>query len=786
MQLEKILLVVLLCCGSFLSGAQKLGSIRGTLKSKSGEGIPSLTVRLQATTLGAASDMAGGFHIKNVAPGTYTLLVTGIGYKPVQRPVTVAAGQETTVALTVLETAVDMAGVTVLGRTEVHEANRQAYNVTAIDATKLYNSTLDIAGALDRVAGVRVRESGGVGSNFNLSLNGFSGNRVRYFIDGIPMEGFGTSFQINNIPINTAERIEVYKGVVPIWLGSDALGGAINIITGDRFRNYVDASYSYGSFNTHRTTLNTAATTKSGLTAQVSAFQNYSDNSYQVKVDAADINTGAYSPGALVRRFHDTYHNETLVGNVGVVGKRYADKLLLGLTVGQNYKELQTGARMVAVFGGRHTRGTTLMPTLKYKKEELIKGLDVTLNANYNFGSEQLIDTVNGRYDWYGNLKRIGTSGEYRRSLYKYKNNNGLATGMLNYRLGEHQALALSNVFNTFDRKGADAFDRTLESRPQKTQKNVLGLGYTYNVKDVWSASLFGKFVTQGTFSSATAGKATTTKVGYGVAGTYFLTPALQVKASYELANRMPEATEMFGDPNSNLEGNPRLKPEESNNVNLGVAYSFPLTENDKISLNTNALYRYAKNFIYNRPNQNQGLLTPDNRDGVRVFGTDGEIRYSHKNTISAGANLTYQFLQNMQKYDAENPTSTGVSAVYLDQMPNIPYLFGNADASVVLPNVGGEGNRLSFGYNMLYVYKFWLYWPSLGSRSADDGKYNVPAQLSHDLNVVYSLQNGRYNIGLEARNVTNAFLYDNFSLQKPGRAFYVNLRYFINKTSNQ
>ncbi|WP_449440631.1 TonB-dependent receptor [Pedobacter steynii] len=118
----------------------------------------------------------------------------------------------------------EMETVNVVGRTKAQEVNRQAFNVTAIDAKKLYNTTLDISGALDRVAGVRVRETGGVGSSFNLSINGFSGSHIRYFIDGIPMDNFGSSFQINNIPINIADRVEVYKGVVPMWLGSDALG----------------------------------------------------------------------------------------------------------------------------------------------------------------------------------------------------------------------------------------------------------------------------------------------------------------------------------------------------------------------------------------------------------------------------------------------------------------------------------------------------------------------------------------------------------------------------------
>jgi len=776
MRIEKTLLILLLCTCQLLVHAQHAGKIRGTLTGKAGEPAVALTVRLQHTTLGAVSDNSGTFTMQDVPPGQHTLVITGIGYKLLERPVTVVAGRETTVACTVEETAVGMGEVTVVGRSAVQEANRQAFNVTAIDAKALYNTTLDLAGALDRVAGVRVRESGGVGSNFNLSLNGFSGNHVRYFIDGIPMEGFGTSFQINNIPINAAERIEVYKGVVPIWLGSDALGGAINIITGNRQRNYVDASYSYGSFNTHRSVINAAVTAKSGLTAQISAFQNYSDNNYNVTVDAADINTGRYAPGVRVPRFHDTYHNETLIANVGVVGKRYADKLLLGVTVGQNYKEIQTGARMVSVFGGWHRRGTILMPSLKYKKDDLIKGLDVTLNANYNLGTEQNIDTMNVRYDWFGNSKPNGSNGERARSLYKYKNNNGLATGMVNYRLAEHQALALSDVFNTFDRKGADELNPNVVDQPKKTQKNVLGLGYTYSVDDKWSTSLFGKHVMQRNVVSSENATASATKLGYGVAATYFVLPALQLKASYELANRMPEAQEIFGDV-ENQEGNPNLRPERSNNVNVGASYHFALNEDDRFLVNANAVYRNSDNFIYNRLNNNQSKLVADNRDGVRTLGVDGEIRYSHKSRFSAGATMTYQYLQNQQQYE---PGYTGISPLYLDQMPNIPYLFGNADASWQLPNVGGAGNNLSLGYNLLYVHEFYLYWPSRGGE-----KLTVPQQFSHDVNVVYSLKNGRYNIGLEARNLANALLYDNFSLQKPGRAFYVNLRYFFSKPNN-
>ncbi|MES2063661.1 MAG: TonB-dependent receptor [Bacteroidota bacterium] len=776
MQFTKNLLLALLCACSFHTYAQKpTSSLKGFIKNNSDEPLPGATIKLQSISLGAISDESGYFQLRNLKPGHYAVNISAIGYKSQVKQVDLRNGQELTLKVTLDDNQIDMQTVTVTGRSAVKESNRQAFNVTAIDAKKLYNTTLNLADALDRVAGVRVRESGGVGSNFNLSLNGFSGNHVRFFIDGVPMDNFGTSFQINNIPINIAERVEVYKGVVPVWLGSDALGGAINIITGDRYRNYIDVSYSYGSFNTHRSVINAAATSKSGLTFQLNAFQNYSDNDYKVKVDAADINTGAYAPGAIVRRFHDKYHNETLIANVGVVDKSYADKLLFGITLGQNYKEIQTGARMVSVFGGWNRRGNIVMPSLKYKKVNLIKGLDVTLNANYNFGTEQNIDTMNVRYDWFGNSKPNGSNGERTRSLYKYKNNNGIATTMFNYRLGDHQSIALSDVFTTFNRKGSDALnpDVTDNELPKKTQKNVLGLGYTYDVKDKWSASVFGKDVYQHNVIGNAAGSASTTKLGYGVAATYFLTQNLQIKSSYELTNRMPEAEEIFGDV-ENQEGNPNLKPEQSNNVNLGLSYTFNLNANNRFLLNANAIYRHSTNFIYNRLNNNQSKLVADNRDGVKTVGGDAEIRYSYKNWLSVGTTATYQHLQNLQKYE---PGYTGVSPLYKDQMPNIPYLFGNSDVSVSLRDIGKRGNNLNIGYNLLYVHAFYLYWPSRG-----DNKLDIPQQISHDVNVVYSINNGRYNIGVEARNLTNAYLYDNFSLQKPGRAFYLNLRYFINK----
>ncbi|RZK27161.1 MAG: hypothetical protein EOO63_13915, partial [Hymenobacter sp.] len=63
MRLVKSLLLLLLGVWSVAASAQTLGSIRGTLKAKSGEPGIALTVRLQDTQLGATTDTDGLFVI---------------------------------------------------------------------------------------------------------------------------------------------------------------------------------------------------------------------------------------------------------------------------------------------------------------------------------------------------------------------------------------------------------------------------------------------------------------------------------------------------------------------------------------------------------------------------------------------------------------------------------------------------------------------------------------------------------------------------------------------------
>ena len=129
----------------------------------------------------------------------------------------------------------------------------------------------------------------------------------------------------------------------------------------------LDASYSYGSFNTHKSYVNFSHTLRNGLAYEINAFQNYSDNNYWIDNYITEFGDDGISENTdrskiyHVRRFNDRFHNEAVIGKFGVTGKSWADRLMLGFNYSHFYKEIQTGVYQYIVFGQKHRKGHSLV-----------------------------------------------------------------------------------------------------------------------------------------------------------------------------------------------------------------------------------------------------------------------------------------------------------------------------------------------------------------------------------------------------------------------------------------
>ncbi len=679
-------------------------------------------------------------------------------------------------------------GEVVVRGNQVQRVNSSAYNVMAVDTRSLRNTNLDLAHVLDRVSGVKVREDGGLGSAANINLNGFTGKHVKLFIDGVPMEGASSSFGINNIPASFASRIEVYKGVVPVDFGGDALGGAINIVSDHSPHTYMDVSYSYGSFNTHRSNLALGWTGKQGLTLRLNAYQNYSDNDYKVKTQWTDLQTNAVSQEeGWFRRFHDRYHNEAVIFQIGLVEKKWADKLMLGFNYTHEYAQIQNANLMKIVFGGKYRTAQGVTPSLLYEKRNLgVQGLNLRLSARYDIVKTNNVDTLSRTYSWTGEYKANSYQGEGVPTLAEFKGYTFAGVANMTYHIGEQHFFTLNDTYTHYRRRTTNSAANNVQQTASTfmrrvNSKNVLGLSYKFIPKDFWNIVAFLKYYNsqvQGPVNVASSGRADYEEqergndaLGWGAAGTYFLlNKDLQIKLSYERTYRMPTDRELFGDGDYE-DGNATLRPEKSDNININFGYQHTFNDVHTLSIDAGFNNRNVRDYIIRTIGQ-KGVAVSTNHGKVLGLGVDLGLHYYFKDVASIGGNFSIQNTRNKERFN-----SLGAESVtYNNRVPNLPYSFGGADANYTFKNVLGKGNKLTIGWAMHYVHKFFRSW------SGEGAKLYVPNQLSHDANLVYAIQNGRYNVSVEANNFTDALLYDNYSLQKPGRNFSVKFRYVFYK----
>lgn len=788
-------LVSLLICLTGISPAhaQRHGDhhgrilISGRVVSSDNEIIDFATIHLKGTSFGAQTDGKGRYRF-SAPEGEYTLVVTAMGYKGVQRKITLNRHERHTLDFTLRPDTKELNAVTVTA-TGISRVQRSAYNAIAIDTRDMQNTTKNLSDALATAPGVKLRESGGVGSDMQLMLDGFSGKHVKVFIDGVPQEGVGSSFGLNNIPVSFAKRIEIYKGVVPVGFGTDALGGIINIVTEKQPRRwFLDASYSYGSFNTHKSFVHFGQALKNGFTYEVNAFQNYSDNDYHVDAPIKNFETGSFNEAekVRVRRFHDNYHNEAVVAKAGITGKPWADRLMVGFTYSHMYKEIQTGVRQKTVFGEKHRHGHSLMPSLEYSKRNLLtKGLNVVLTANYNRNATTNVDTARYQYNWLGERQELNSPGEQSYQRTRSDNDNWNGTLTANYHIGQAHAFTFNHVFNAFRRENTSllAAKEQTDAIAKETRKNITGLSYRLMPSEHWNVSAFGKYYRQyvagpmATTSTGSNYERTSRHVdswGYGAAGTYFILPELQVKLSYEKAYRLPTIEEMFGD--EDLEsGDIGIRPENSNNLNLNLSYSAKLDDHS-VYAEGSLIYRDTRDYIQRNVQDLSGgreNATYTNYGRVLTKGYNLSVRYAFKHLLSVGGNLTQMDVRDNEKYQIGSTGHAVENLGYKARISNVPYRFADYDVTFYWHKLGGKDNLLTLTYDSQYTHRF-SYYPEIFGSTND---FYVPNQFAHNLLVSYSLKGGRYNFSFECRNLTDEKLYDNFSLQKAGRAFYGKIR---------
>ena len=619
-----------------------------------------------------------------------------------------------------------------------------------------------------------MRRTGGLGSGASLSLAGLSGEQIRFFLDGLPLELAGFPFGIANVPVNLVDRIEVYSGVVPVRFGADALGGAVNLVTGDDTRGaHGAASYEIGSFDTDRLTLSARYLATNGLYTRLDGFLDHARNDYAVDVRESD-SKGQLSD-ARVHRFHDGYTAGGGSAELGVVDRPWARRLALrGFASGYD-KQYQNDPTMQRVYGAVGYDERSAGATARYAQGLGAVALDAV--AGYVFRRGRFLDVSPCVYNWFGQCIAMTQPGEIGNKPVDERTWDHTAFARLAARwtLDPHHALRLAIAPTYTTRSGDDreivtgrdplSADRTLATVVSglEYQVDLLG-GRLENVAFVkhYAQRLASEDPQPG--GAFVRRDRQRQHVGLGDALRLRIGDALYAKASYEWATRLPSAAEVFGD-NAFINPNLLLDPEVSHNGNLGLALDGLATRAGTLSAAATGFVRLADQLI--EPFSVTSDETYQNVAAARALGVEASATWSSpRDLVIVDGTALYQSFR--------NDSSAGPYGAFDgERIPNRPYLAASGGARLQLRDQIVTGDEITLGYGVRYTHAFDRDWSSLG---ADDARQVIPTQWLHHVAAGYRVRGPRADLSttLEVTNLTDAPAYDYVRVQRPGRAFYV------------
>lgn len=230
-------------------GQRKTDSnIVGDVKdSKTGEHIPYINITINNTVIGTTTDATGHYYLKNLPTGAYTLKVSGVGYKSVEKEVVLESGKTIEVNFLTEESSLSLNEVVVsANRNETNR--REASVVVGVVSPKIFAATnaVCIADGLNFQPGLRVENNCNNCGFTQVRINGLEGPYSQILIDSRPIfSALSGVYGLEQIPVNMIERVEVVRGGGSALYGSNAIAGTINIITKEALNNSFTAGYNY-------------------------------------------------------------------------------------------------------------------------------------------------------------------------------------------------------------------------------------------------------------------------------------------------------------------------------------------------------------------------------------------------------------------------------------------------------------------------------------------------------------------------------------------------------------
>ena len=210
------------------------------------EHVPFATIIIKGTTYGVNTDETGHYMFVNLPVGTHIIKAQAIGFKPLEKEITIQSGETKEVNFILEEDILDLEEVVITAdRSEIKRT--ESVNIVNTLSPKLFSSVQSVAliEGLTFSPGLRIENNCQNCGFSQVRMNGMEGPYSQILINSRPIfSGLAGVYGLELIPTNMIERIEVVRGGGSALYGSNAIAGVINIILKESISNSYEAGYS--------------------------------------------------------------------------------------------------------------------------------------------------------------------------------------------------------------------------------------------------------------------------------------------------------------------------------------------------------------------------------------------------------------------------------------------------------------------------------------------------------------------------------------------------------------